>query len=190
MIGAFLSAYIAFAATLTEPVSGRSFAEVIDADGAALHLTGADIRKVSGITVYAIAHYGDARAPVPAGPDASLEYWIAASAAKAFILRGTRRVPARGIKWSWENSFDRVDYTGENRADFIAAFTEGFDKHSEMLILAQPDGTLVVKQDGNELDQWQDPALVRAVWEISLGESSEVKRRQNLVRRDHLEAAQ
>lgn len=175
-------------ALVVEPGTQLGFEPALRVDGKSIPLTGASYRQVSGVAVYAIAHYGDA-AVAPAGQDPGKQrwHWIETPAEKAFVLKGTRPVPARGIRYSWGSSLKRGGYTGPNLDAFVEAFTRDFDKGSTLLLVANAAGELRAKQDGELLGTWTDPALVEAVWKVSLGRDSEVRHPERLVSLDHLQ---
>jgi hypothetical protein len=179
---------VALDGLVTEPATREAFPPTVQIDGTTAHLTGADHRAVSGIAVYAIAHYG-ALDSLPASDlnDAQTRWhWVEAQGAKAFVLLGVREVPARGIRYSWRNSLKRAGYTGDQGDAFVKAFTKDFGADSELRLTATADGTLRAEQDGELLGTWQDPELVRAVWLVSLGRDSEVRQPERLVTRQHL----
>jgi len=180
-----LAVFAAGDATVIEPETGETFPTEIEVDGNTLMLTGADRRTYRGHAVYAIAHYGapDA-APAAASPRQAREHWIESSAPKAFILKGTRDVPARGIRWSWTDSLIRVDYRGNNRNEFVSAFQEDFTEDAVLRLEADGNGQLRAVMNGEEIGAWNDAELVRAVWAVSLGEDSELESPGDLVRRE------
>lgn len=173
---------------VTEPATGKEFPAFVTVGDRAIPITGADYRSVSGVVVYAIAHYGAADAsPTTDTPGAEARWhWVETPAPKAFLLRGTRDVPARGIRYSWRTSLKRVGYDGPHADAFTNAFRKDFTADSELLLSADRDGRLRVEQDGELLGAWDDPRLVQAVWEVSLGRHSEVRQPERLVSRAHL----
>lgn len=179
---------LAMDALVTEPATGKDFPPAVRVGNDVVPITGADYRSVSGVMVYAIAHYGAVDAtPSPVTPSAEARWhWVESQAPKAFMLRGTRDVPARGIRYSWRTSLKKVGYKGTNDDTFTNAFRKDFSAESELLISADGEGCLRVEQDGELLGQWEDPELVQAVWAVSLGRHSEVRHPERLVTREHL----
>lgn len=174
--------------TVLEPQTEAAFPHHLAVGGEQVSLTGANYRQVSGVVVYAIAHYGAPEAaPKELDPAKARWHWIEAAAGKAFVLKGTRSVPARGIRYSWSSSLKRGGYTGPNLEGFVEAFTKDFERDSTLVLSATAGGVLRAEQDGELLGEWDDPALVQAVWKVSLGRDSEVRQPEKLVTRDHLD---
>ncbi len=177
-------------AVLLEPESGTAFPEQIQIEDQLLELTGADIRRWGGVIVYAIAHYAAKDNNVTSSnTEEMLSQYIKMEIPKAIVLKGTRRVPLRAIRWSWEDSLSRTGYQGQYLDEFVSAFTKRFERDSTLLLLAIPDNTLKAIQDDTVLGSWQDADLITAVWQVSLGNESEVVTRENLVQRNHLKPA-
>jgi hypothetical protein len=174
------------ASVLLEPNTEQPVPAAIEVEGRELRLTGADLRRVMGKNAYALAHYAIEDTAVPEDPAAALEFLRNASVPKALIFRGAHDVPARGIRWSWGRSLSRVDYKGTLRSDFIDAFVD-FEVGGVLCLYTDGAGTLKAVQDGKPLGEWNEPELVRAVWDVALGEEAEVVERLNLARPDRLE---
>lgn len=176
---------------LMEPESGIVFPEQIQAEDQLLELTGADIRRWGGVIVYAIAHYATKDNNVASSnTEEMLSQYIEMEIPKAIVLKGTRRVPLRAIRWSWEDSLSRAGYQGQYLDVFVSAFTKRFERDSTLILLATPDNTLKAIQDDILIGSWQDEELISAVWQVSLGIGSEVVTRENLVPRGHLISAE
>ncbi|MBI1319489.1 MAG: hypothetical protein GC168_11170 [Candidatus Hydrogenedens sp.] len=188
MIEAVLAVAISFQANvLVEPATSEPLPEAIEAGGLELEITGADVRRVMGMNAYALGHYVCDSSAVPEDPAAALDYLCEAPLAKALVFRGTHAIPARGIRWSWRKSLSRVDYEGEYRSSFVDAFSGDFEVGTVLCLYTDGKGGLKAVQDGKVLGEWNEPALVAAVWNVALGEDAEVVTRENLVARDRLE---
>lgn len=176
-------ASITASAELNEPHTGAAFDQHIALDGDQLVLTGMDHRRVFGQDAYAIAHYVSEAVAAPENlesPEERLAYYRALAGPKAILLRGVyRKVPARGIRWSWENHFERLGQ--KPHEEFIEAFQEPFRRGERLYFHAPGNGTLTVYQDAVHLGTWNDPDLVRAFWDMCLGPATEVVQPENLV---------
>jgi len=187
MLQGILAALLSIqASVLVEPNTEQPVPAAIAVEGKELRLTGADLRRVMGKNAYALAHYAEDSAAIPDDPAAALEYLRNAAVPKALIFRGAHDVPARGIRWSWGRSLSRVDYEGKFRSDFMDAFVD-FEVGGVLCLYTDGAGTLKAVQDGKPLGEWNEPELVRAVWDVALGEQAEVVERLNLARPDRLE---
>ena len=176
---------------VTEPHTGTDFDTWLDVDGVELVLTGVDHRRVMGRDAYAVAHYATAKlaqAGEGLSPDERLTHYRNAPSGKAIVFRGVyRKVPARGIRWSWKQHFERLDVPPHE--EFIAAFDAPFRRGERLYFLATEDDRLTVYHDAEQLGTWEDAALVRAFWDMCLGPATEVETPRNLVTRDVPDAA-
>lgn len=168
---------------VAETHTGATFERVITLEGTELVLTGVDRRRAFGRDVYAVAHYAaptNVQAAQDHDPATRIAHYSAAEAPKAIVFRGVyRSVPARGIRWSWENHFKRLDMTPHE--GFIEAFQAPFRRGERLYFFASGDGTLTVHHDATHLGTWDDPALVRAFWDMCLGPATEIENPANLV---------
>ncbi len=171
-----------------EPDTGAYFHETLRHGELEYHLTGADVRRVAGSKVYALAHYTADLSAVESSisPASRLARWISDDRPKCIVIKGLRDVPARGIRYSWNQGLERVGYRGSNYKSFINAFSLDFSRNSELCLFAPDAGTLIAVQDGREIGRWNDADLVRAIWTISIGERAELSNRLNLASRSHL----
>lgn len=166
--------------TVVEPHTGVAFEPVFALADKNLVLTGVDRRRALGRDAYAVAHYidGDA-APAEGKATARLDACIAASADKVMIFHGVYpSVPAHGIRHSWKKHFRDLDM--EPREDFVDAFTEPFKKDERLYFIARASGRLEVRHETRLLGEWDDPELVRALWSMCLGPTTEIVNRENL----------
>lgn len=168
------------AGEIVEPNTGVAFDPVFALEGKELVLTGTDRRRALGRDAYAVAHYIDPGAFPAEGEAASrLDECIAAGADKVMIFHGVYpSVPAHGIRHSWKKHFR--DLGVESREDFIDAFTEPFKKNQRLYFIARASGELEVRHDACLIGEWKDPELVRALWAMCLGPTTEIVNRENL----------
>jgi hypothetical protein len=183
-----LSVYLACISALgtldyVERTTEVAFSRVVERGDATFHLTGADYRVVMRKTAYAIAHYASEDGIDSAGQQAPAEWrkaFIGHPKDKMIVFHGVyRKVPARGIRWSWRQNFKSV---GESpHKEFIAAFHRSFRRGERLYFTVDEAGKLTVHHDEELLGTWDDPSLVRALWAMCLGEKSETVSPDNLV---------
>ena len=171
---------------VVEPATGEPLPESIEVDGSTYGITGADVRRVIGKDAYALAHYLAGGVEVPGDSGQAVSFLAGAPVGKALLFRGTHAIPARGIRWSWRKSLNRVDYDGALRNEFIDAFALRFEVGTVLLLITDGDERLRAIQDGQLLGEWREKALVRAVWDVALGQDAEVVNRLNMASRRHL----
>lgn len=180
MIGTLLLFAIASTATVTESNTGVAFDMAMEVGAHTLHLTGVDRRRALGRDAYAVAHY---MAEIPLDPhtdaDARLNKYIEAPKHKVLIFHGVyKSVPAHGIRHSWRKHFS--DLSVPPHDDFVNAFQAPFARGERLYFIANPEGRLEVRHDDRVLGEWNDPALVRALWAMCLGSTSELVDRRKL----------
>jgi hypothetical protein len=170
---------------VAEPHTGVEFPTTLERQGTSMVLTGVDRRRVMGRNAYAIAHYvapDHARQMESWDLDQRIDYLERCAGPKAIVMVGTyRKVPARGIRWSWKQHFERLGLSPHT--DFIAAFQSPFREGERLYFHAVDGESLEVFHDTRRLGLWRDPSLVRAFWAMCLGPESEVEERTNLVSR-------
>jgi hypothetical protein len=166
-------------ATVTEPNTQVAFDATMAVGEETLHLTGVDRRRALGRDAYAVAHYIAGMPESAQDPDARLNHYIDSSAHKVLVFHGVyKSVPAHGIRLSWKKHFKDLDMTP--REDFIDAFKEPFARGERLYFIASPEGGLVARHDDKIIGQWNDPALVRALWAMCLGPTTEIVDRMKL----------
>ncbi len=171
-------------AMVQEPSTGIDFSDTLAIGGTTATCTGVNLRTKLLLKIYAVAHYGDpAFAPKETDPMKRLEGWIAADAAKAFVLKFTYTVPKEKMIEAWNIGFDDVQYSGPNRKLFLDVFTTDLPKGTDLRVIASPGGAVSVEKDGKSLGTWKDPALVKALWTIWMGPKTTLSDRTALVAR-------
>lgn len=179
MLHALLLMVLASAATVTEPNTQVTFDATMVVGEQTLQLTGVDRRRALGRDAYAVAHYIVGKPEEAPGPDARLARYIDTPAHKVLIFHGVyKSVPAHGIRHSWKKHFKDLGMTP--REDFIEAFQSPFARGERLYFIASPDGRLEVRHDDKIIGQWNDPTLVRALWAMCLGPTSEIVDRTKL----------
>lgn len=179
MLHALLLITLASAATVTEPNTQVTFDATMVVGDQTLRLTGVDRRRALGRDAYAVAHYIAGISETSETDDERLTQFIDASAHKALVFHGVyKSVPAHGIRHSWKKHFKDLGMTP--REDFIEAFQSSFARGERLYFIASPEGRLEVRHDDTVIGQWEDPALVRALWAMCLGPTSEIVDRKGL----------
>ena len=182
MLSLLLSLALASSGGITEPHTKVHFDARLEAAGVALALTGVDRRRALDRDAYAVAHY--IATPDTGGlhertAEDRLSAWIETPAHKLLIFEGVyKSVPAHGIRLSWKKHFKDLGLTPH--AEFVAAFQEPFQRGDRLYFQADPEGRLEVRHDDRLLGAWTDPALVRALWAMCLGPTTEIVARENL----------
>jgi hypothetical protein len=183
MLHALLLMVLASAATVTEPNTQVTFDATMVVGDQTLQLTGVDRRRALGRDAYAVAHYIVGTPEEAPGPDARLTHYIDTPAHKVLIFHGVyKSVPAHGIRHSWKKHFKDLGMTP--REDFIEAFQSPFARGERLYFIASPDGRLEVRHDDKIIGQWNDPTLVRALWAMCLGPTTEIVDRMKLASRN------
>ena len=179
MLHALLLLALASTATVTEPNTQVTFDATMVVGDQTLQLTGVDRRRALGRDAYAVAHYIAGIPETAQDPDARLARYIDAPANKVLIFHGVyKSVPAHGIRLSWKKHFKDLDMTP--REDFIEAFQAPFARGERLYFIASPEGGLEARHDDKIIGQWNDPALVRALWAMCLGPTTEIVDRKRL----------
>lgn len=179
MLYALLLLAVASGTTLTEPNTNVIFDRTMALGEQTLHLTGVDRRRALGRDAYAVAHYIEGMPETVHDADARLARYIDTPAHKVLIFHGVyKSVPAHGIRHSWKKHFKDLDMTP--REDFIEAFQAPFARGERLYFIASPEGGLEARHDDNIIGQWNDPALVRALWAMCLGPTTEIVDRMKL----------
>jgi len=179
MLHALLSIVLASTATVTEPNTQVTFDATMMIGEQTLQLTGVDRRRALGRDAYAVAHYIAGMPEEAQHPDARLSQYIDTPAHKVLIFHGVyKSVPAHGIRHSWKKHFKDLDM--KPREDFVDAFQAPFARGERLFFIASPDGRLQVRHDDTIIGQWEDPALVRALWAMCLGPTTEIVDRTKL----------
>lgn len=179
MLHALLLMALASVATVTEPNTQVTFDATMAVGEETLHLTGVDRRRALGRDAYAVAHYIAELPEIEASGEARLSQYIDTPAHKVLVFHGVyKSVPAHGIRLSWKKHFKDLDMTP--REDFIDAFKAPFARGERLYFIASPDGRLEARHDDKIIGQWEDPALVRALWAMCLGPTTEIVDRTKL----------
>jgi hypothetical protein len=183
MLHALLLITLASAATVTEPNTQVTFDATMMVGEQTLQLTGVVRRRALGRDAYAVAHYIAGMPGAVQNPDARLARYIDTPAHKVLIFHGVyKSVPAHGIRHSWKKHFKDLDM--KPREDFVDAFQAPFARGERLYFIASPDGHLEVRHDDNIIGQWNDPTLVRALWAMCLGPTTEIVDRKRLAALD------
>lgn len=183
MLHALLLMALASAATVTEPNTQVTFDATMVVGDQTLQLTGIDRRRALGRDAYAVAHYIAGMPEAAQEPDARLTHYIDTPAHKVLIFHGVyKSVPAHGIRHSWKKHFKELDM--KPREDFVDAFQAPFARGERLYFIASPEGRLEVRHDDTVIGQWEDPALVHALWTMCLGPSTEIVDRMKLAALD------
>ena len=179
MLHALLLMALASAATVTEPNTQVTFDATMMVGEQTLQLTGVDRRRALGRDAYAVAHYITGMPEAVQNPDERLARYIDTPAHKVLIFHGVyKSVPAHGIRHSWKKHFKDLDM--KPREDFVDAFQAPFARGERLYFIASPEGRLEARHDDKIIGQWNDPALVRALWAMSLGPTTEIVDRMKL----------
>lgn len=179
MLHALLLMVLASTATVTEPNTQVTFDTTMLVGDQTLQLTGVDRRRALGRDAYAVAHYFVGMPEEAQDPDAQLARYIDTPAHKILIFHGVyKSVPAHGIRHSWKKHFKDLGMTP--REDFIEAFQAPFARGERLYFIASPEGRLEVRHDDKIVGQWDEPALVRALWAMCLGPTTEIVDRTKL----------
>ncbi len=183
MLHALLLMALASAATVTEPNTQVTFDATMMVGEQTLQLTGVDRRRALGRDAYSVAHYIAGMPDAAQDPDARLARYIDTPAHKVLIFHGVyKSVPAHGIRHSWKKHFKDLDM--KPREDFLDAFQAPFARGERLYFIASPEGRLEVRHDDKIIGQWNDPALVRALWAMCLGPTTEIVDRMKLASRN------
>lgn len=182
MLPSLLLLVLAAAANVTEPNTAVEFERTMKVGEYTLALTGVDRRRALGRDAYAVAHYisdFSAETIAQAATYDRLDQYIDAPAHKMIIFHGVyKHVPANGIRHSWRKHFK--DLGIPPREDFVDAFQSPFARGERIYFIATPEGRLEVRQNDRVLGQWDDPVLVRALWAMCLGPTTEMVDREKL----------
>ena len=182
MLPSLLLLVLASDATVTEPNTSVEFSRTIKVGEFTMALTGVDRRRALGRDAYAVAHYISdfpAETLARAATYDRLDQYIDTPAHKVIIFHGVyKHVPANGIRHSWRKHFK--DLGIPPREDFVDAFQSPFARGERLYFIATPEGRLEVRQDVRVLGQWDDSVLVRALWAICLGPTTEMVDREKL----------
>jgi hypothetical protein len=175
----------ATAESVVEATTKTAFDATLSLGDTALACTGVGLRRVYGMSIYAIAHYGDPADAAPGGatPEERLAHWIAAGGKKALVIRFVFHADQHNLRVFAASALDEAGYTGKAREELLDAFARDYAPGSEARLLA--DGKrLRVDIDGKTGGTWEDGDLVRALWQCWLGEKSVLESRAALVARD------
>lgn len=168
--------------TVAEPNTAVTFDTTITLGEQMLNLTGVDRRRALGRDAYAVAHYigavpGERR--VQSDAEGLLDQYINAATHKVLVFHGVyKNVPAHGIRHSWRKHFKDLGIAP--REDFVDVFQSPFIRGERLYFIANPDGHLEVRHGDRVLGQWDDPTLVRALWAMCLGPTTEIVERTKL----------
>jgi hypothetical protein len=183
MLHALLLIALASTATVTEPNTQVTFDTTMVVGEQTLKLTGVDRRRALGRDAYAVAHYIAGMPEAAQAADARLTKYIDDPAHKVLIFHGVyKSVPAHGIRHSWKKHFKDLDM--KPREDFLDAFQAPFARGERLYFIASPEGRLEVRHDDKIIGQWEDPNLVRALWAMCLGPTTEIVDRMKLASRN------
>jgi len=170
--------------TVKEPGTGTTFPATIEVDDTRLACTGAAVRSKFGISVYAIAHYGDPEAAPEAETDqARLKHWIDSKHTRAMVLKFVYPVTAYQMRQAAEESLDKVGYDKPLREKVLDALGQNYSMGAELRLTASRKGALTATLDGERLGQWKDREFVRAMWQAWLGETTVLTSPEKLVQR-------
>lgn len=174
--------WAAWGETVVEPSTEESFPAVLKAGDIELRCTGTSVRRVYGINIYAIAHYGDPGAAPPEGATAEerLKHWEGSAAPKAMVIRFVFSADEGNMRQFAGDSLEEAGYTGERKEAFLEAFARDYNPGDEARLVAQGD-SLAVEINGEAKGTWQDRDLASALWRCWLGEQSVLKDRAGLV---------
>ena len=184
MLQALIMMAVASLATVTEPNTGVTFDTSMQVGEHNLRLTGVDRRRALGRDAYAVAHYvWNMHPDALPEPGEQLDSYIEARTHKVLVFHGVyKSVPAHGIRHSWKKHFKDLGVPPHD--DFIEAFQAPFRRGDRLYFIASPEGRLEVRHDDRLLGAWNDPALVRALWAMCLGPTTEIVDRRELAARN------
>jgi hypothetical protein len=170
-------------ADITEPQTKVVFPDTLEIGGKNLTCTGTTVRQLFGFEIYAIAHYAEDAAAPPAetSPEDALKSYIAAKAAKAFMIHFVFYADESNLRQYCSDALEKAGYKGAKKDMFLDVFAQDYKSGSIVKLIADADGNLSAEVDGTAKGKWADPDLVRAMWQIWMGEESVLKDRKSLV---------
>ena len=175
-------------ANFVESNTGAEFPRQLTSGDRTLQLTGADRRRELGRNAYALAHYIGYETDSARTTKQLLGEFSTTDQPKAILLKGVySKVPARGIRWAWKRGLKRAGFTDtKSRKDFVGRFKRAFLLGDELLFDATDPNRLVVTLNDELFGEWENPALVRAIWTMCVGENADLENPSNLANPDLL----
>jgi hypothetical protein len=147
-----------------------------------LQATGASTRVKFFVKVYALASYVEN--PVKTNVDALVNQILDGNPARQFTLHWLRDVEAEKIKSGFIEGLQKMvspeQFTAFNDATtkYLSVYDNGVKNDDVIILRWLPDGTLLVMKNDKVTAEIKDNAFARAVWYMSVGPNSVVKRNE------------